>query len=276
MKRLIVTGDDFGLSLEVNRGIERAHRDGVLNTASLMVGAPYAADAIHRARRLQRLKVGLHIVVVRGAPVLNPIDLPAITNHYGLLLNNLFEAGLRFYLSARASSQLRAEIRAQFEGFERSGLTLDHVNAHHHMHIHPTVLDAIVEIGREHNLKAVRLPLEAPRVGLAARARGLLENVCLNPWLRVMATRLAQSRIRTNDYLIGRIDYPNMSRKTVLTLLSDLPDGTTEMCFHPSTKDSDGRSACQANKDLETLTSAEILQTLTRLGIEQTSFAELS
>ncbi len=36
--RLILTADDFGLSPEVNAAVERAHRDGVLTAASLMVG----------------------------------------------------------------------------------------------------------------------------------------------------------------------------------------------------------------------------------------------
>ncbi|MDE0854568.1 MAG: ChbG/HpnK family deacetylase, partial [Nevskia sp.] len=55
---LIVTADDFGLHAAVNEAVELAHRDGVLTAASLMVGAPAAADAVQRARRLPRLRVG--------------------------------------------------------------------------------------------------------------------------------------------------------------------------------------------------------------------------
>ena len=35
-----------GLSAAVNDAVERAHRDGILNTASLMVAGPAAADAV--------------------------------------------------------------------------------------------------------------------------------------------------------------------------------------------------------------------------------------
>lgn len=42
-KILIVTADDFGLTPEVNEAVERAHREGILTSASLMIGAP-AAD----------------------------------------------------------------------------------------------------------------------------------------------------------------------------------------------------------------------------------------
>jgi chitin disaccharide deacetylase len=42
-KRLIVNGDDFGISPGVNAGLVRAHREGILSSASLMVDTPYRA-----------------------------------------------------------------------------------------------------------------------------------------------------------------------------------------------------------------------------------------
>lgn len=65
-RALIITADDFGLHGGVNEAVELAHRDGVLNAASLMVGASAAADAVARARRLPRLRVGLHVVLADG------------------------------------------------------------------------------------------------------------------------------------------------------------------------------------------------------------------
>ncbi|MHB1552294.1 MAG: ChbG/HpnK family deacetylase, partial [Vulcanimicrobiaceae bacterium] len=67
---LIVSADDFGLSLEVNEAVERAHRNGILQAASLMVAGPAAADAVRRARALPSLRVGLHVVTVNGRPIL--------------------------------------------------------------------------------------------------------------------------------------------------------------------------------------------------------------
>lgn len=59
MKRLVVTADDFGLSLEVNEAVEQAHREGILTAASLMVSAPAAADAVARAKRMPSLRLSL-------------------------------------------------------------------------------------------------------------------------------------------------------------------------------------------------------------------------
>jgi predicted glycoside hydrolase/deacetylase ChbG (UPF0249 family) len=62
-KRVIITGDDFGLALPVNEAIELAFREGVLTTTSLLVGEAAAGDAVLRARRNPALCVGLHLAV---------------------------------------------------------------------------------------------------------------------------------------------------------------------------------------------------------------------
>ena len=66
MPSLIFSADDFGLTLTVNEAVARAHTEGVLTQASLMVAAPAAADAVARARILPALIVGLHLVLVDG------------------------------------------------------------------------------------------------------------------------------------------------------------------------------------------------------------------
>ncbi|HZB90196.1 MAG TPA: hopanoid biosynthesis-associated protein HpnK, partial [Stellaceae bacterium] len=144
----MVCADDFGLDEAVNAAVERASREGILTCASLMVGAPASADAVARARRLPRLGVGLHLNLVEGAPVLPPETVPDILDSSGRFDENLARAGWRFFFGRRARRQLAAEIHAQFAAFRATGLALDHVNAHRHMHLHPTVAELILAVGR--------------------------------------------------------------------------------------------------------------------------------
>ena len=88
MKRLIVTADDFGAAREVNDAVEAAHRGGILSAASLMVAAPAAADAIARARRLRSLRVGLHVVLLEGRPVLPPSAVAQLVDRDGVFPSN--------------------------------------------------------------------------------------------------------------------------------------------------------------------------------------------
>src|SRR6516164_6656788 len=114
-RRVIITGDDFGLSLGVNEAIEQAHRNGILAAASLMVAEPAADDAVARARALPRLRVGLHLVVVRGRPVLPPEQIPDLVDKAGRLKTNLAGAAFNIFFKPAARRQLEGEIRAQFE-----------------------------------------------------------------------------------------------------------------------------------------------------------------
>ena len=122
-----MTGDDFGLTVSVNEAVEIAHRDRVLRAASLMVGGSAAEDAVERARRLPGLRVGLHLVLVEGRPVLPPAQLPDLVDADGEFSRDLVAAGFRFFFRPGARRQLAAEIRAQFEAFRATGLGLDHV-----------------------------------------------------------------------------------------------------------------------------------------------------
>ncbi len=158
MKRLIVTADDFGRSRAVNDAVETAHAEGILTTTCLMVGADDAEDAAARARRLESLGVGLHVVLVCGRPVLSQKDIPDLVDDSGAFETDLVRAGFRFFFLPKVRRQLAQEIRAQFEAFRATGLALDHVNAHNHMHLHPTVLGLNIAIGRDFGLKAVRVP----------------------------------------------------------------------------------------------------------------------
>ncbi|HEV7814500.1 MAG TPA: hopanoid biosynthesis-associated protein HpnK [Janthinobacterium sp.] len=218
---LILTADDFGVHPGVNEAVERAHRDGVLNATSLMVGAPAAADAVTRARRLPGLRVGLHVVLADGRAVLPRAHIPDLVDADGRFGSAMARDGCRFFFLPHVRRQVAAEIRAQFEAYAATGLALDHVNAHKHFHLHPTVLSLIIGIGREFGLRAVRLPLEAG---------GPLFH---RPWLALMRRRLRAAGVAHNDYVAGIAASGRMDEAALLAILARLPAGVTEIYLHP-------------------------------------------
>src|SRR5215469_3807756 len=111
MRRLIICADDFELDPAVNEAVEEAHRRGILSTTSLMVGGPAAADAVARAGRLPELRVGLHLVVVDGRPVLPAGELGGLVGGDGEFERDLLRAGLKYFLLPAIRRQLKREIR---------------------------------------------------------------------------------------------------------------------------------------------------------------------
>jgi len=195
------------------------------------VGADAAADAITRARSLPSLAVGLHLVVVDGRPLLPAASIPDLVDERGLFSERLVLAGCRYFFVASVRRQLEAEIRAQFHAFQDTGLVLDHVNAHHHMHLHPTVLGLIISIGKEYGLTAIRLPEEA----LIRAGRLNWSRAVLAPWLALMKKRIVAAGLQCNKRIYGFQDSGNMDSDQLLTILRHLPDGDAEVFFHLAT-----------------------------------------
>jgi hopanoid biosynthesis associated protein HpnK len=236
VRRLIVCADDFGLDPAVNEAVEAASHDGILTCASLMVGAPAAEDAVARAHRLPHLRVGLHLALVEARPVLPPEKVARLVDAHGAFDDNMVRAGLRFFFNPMARRQLAAEIRAQFEAFRATGLRLDHVNAHKHFHLHPTVAGLIIAIGRDYGMRAVRVPLEC-RTALrqAAAAEGARLAWSLEtPFALLLRHRLRRAGLLANDHLLGLAWSGGMTEERMLRLLAALPAGITELYCHPA------------------------------------------
>jgi hopanoid biosynthesis associated protein HpnK len=226
---------------EVNGAVETAHRDGILTAASLMVSGAAAADAVERARRLPTLRVGLHVVLVEGLPTLPPERLPDLVDRDGRFRTDMAAMGLELIVRPAVRRQLAAEVEAQFAAFAATGLPLDHVNAHRHFHLHPTIARAIIAAGRRHGLRALRVPVERRATLRQAepqsRGPARFESWIVAPWARLLARAARRAGLRTPDSVFG-LDWSGAMTAARLTgLIEHLPAGQTEIYLHPATRD---------------------------------------
>jgi hopanoid biosynthesis associated protein HpnK len=231
---LIVTADDFGLHAAVNAAVAQATQAGVLTAASLMVAAPATAEAIRLARELPQLRVGLHLVLTDGWPVLEPREIPDLVGQDGSLADQMVLDSFRYCASARMRSQLRAEIRAQFQAFAGSGLRLDHVNTHKHFHMHPGILNEILQIGREFGMSALRVPDEPLWFSRGQGLAHALTAPLLRPWLGLMRRQLRTRGMACNDQVFGMACSGDLNEARLLAILGRLPQGVTEIYLHPA------------------------------------------
>jgi len=217
--------------------VELAHKQGVLTAASLMVAADAAADAIRRARRLPSLRVGLHLVLVDGTPLLSPERLPDLVDATGRLRMDLAQLGLDICARPSVRAQLRAEIEAQFRAYQATGLALDHVNAHKHFHLHPAVANEIIAIGRCYGMLGLRVPREPAGV-LAEVESGTKRGLgYIGLWTKLLARRVRRAGLRSPDCVFGLAWSGAMSAARLGGLIRHLPAGSTEIYLHPATRD---------------------------------------
>ena len=279
MFQIVLNADDFGASASINSAVIRAHRQGVLTSASLMVTGEAAAGAVALAREAPDLAVGLHLVVACGRAALPPGEIPHIVDWAGFFPNDPLRAGLRYYFSRPARAELAAELQAQFERFAATGLALSHVDGHLHMHLHPTVLRLILPLAETYGARGLRLPRDELWISVAhdRRRAGLkaLWAIVFGLLARYCAGQLDGHPLVVAHRVYGLMQTGQMREGYVLDLLRRLRVPTAELYFHPSLQPEDGASGPNPS-DLATLLSPAVRTVIQERGLSLATYPALT
>jgi chitin disaccharide deacetylase len=271
IRRLIVNADDFGRSHSINQAVARSHREGVLTSASLMVNEPGLDEAVALARENPKLGVGLHLTLLVGRSALPPEKIPDLVNTRGEFGNNPVAVGVRYFIKRDLREQLRAEIHAQFARFRATGLPLDHVNGHLHMHLHPTVLQILMEDVDQLGIRHMRLTREPFWMDVPlAEGRRLYRLVhaaiyfCLAWHAR---SGFQRRNIRHTHRVFGLLENDRVDEAYFLKLLNVLPPGDSELYSHPSLD--------EFKHDFDALISSRVKELIRKLDIQLIRYQDL-
>lgn len=284
-KRLIVNGDDFGLSIGITDGIRLAHRYGFLTSTSMIVNMPSSEYALTRLDRCPKLGIGIHLNVCQGKPLLPPDEVPSLTATNGEFFSPR-EMARRLTKFQVASHELEAEFRAQIQWLKRRVGEVTHADSHQHMHLFPGAVAAFRRAARAEQVRCIR----ASKCAAWPRRRGVGGAHAGGPARRwaVQTYRAFLQRVALAgfDTPTSRIAFEPEARANPRDLDSawantfdHLPAGTYELTCHPglmqagfSTGD---RIALQREDELRWLTSDELRAAIDRNGIELISYRDL-
>lgn len=252
-RRLITNADDFGDTPAVNAAVLRAHREGILRFASLMVLRPAAKEAAAIALANPGLGVGLHLELCADAPE---------------------KAGLRYFFSSEARAGLEGEIRAQIEALLALGLKPTHIDGHINVHVHPVIFPAVCRLAREYGIPRVRLPAgewEALKGYPGAETPGTAALAAVFGAMGAWVGGAAEGLVKPPTW--GLLRSGLMKEDYAIWLIGRLPEGTTEMYFHPTTDESlratdKPAPSHQSVTELETLLSPRVRAALEANGVE--------
>jgi len=271
VRRLIVNADDFGLSASVNAAVIRAHRDGILTTASLMVNEPGFDEAVKLAQENPRLGVGLHLTLLMGHSTLPPAKIPGIVNARGEFSNSPVGVGMSYFFKRSLREQLRAEIHAQFEKFRATGLPLDHVNGHLHLHLHPVIFRILMEDAaalRITHLRLTRDCLARSRRHSSGHWFYKTSHAAIFEFLSGRARKvLAAKKIRHAQITFGLLQDSRVDEEYILKLLPELPAGDSELYSHPSLD--------KFKHEFDALISPRVWEQIEKLGIQLIRYQDL-
>jgi hopanoid biosynthesis associated protein HpnK len=269
--RLIVNADDFGLSHYVNDAVIRAHRDGILTSASVMVNEPACDEAVKLAKENPKLGVGLHITLLMGHSALPPGKIPGLVNNRGEFSDSPVSTGMKYFFNSGLREQLRAEIRAQFEKFRATGLPLDHVNGHLHFHLHPAVFKILMEESDTLGISHLRLTRDCFSRSRRTSHGHLLYRISHAAIFEMLSSRarrpLEQKKIRHARITFGLLQNARVDEEYILKLLPELPPGDSELYSHPSLG--------EFKHEFDALVSPRVRELVNKLGIELIRYQDL-
>ena len=270
-RRLIVNADDFGLSRSVNEAVIRAHRDGILTSASLMVNEPACDEAVKIAKENPKLGVGLHITLLMGHSALPAGKIPGLVNNRGEFSDSPVSTGMKYFFNSGLRKQLRAEIRAQFEKFRATGLPLDHVNGHLHFHLHPVVFKILMEDSDTLGISHLRLTRDCFSRSRRTSHGHLLYRISHAAIFEMLSSRarrpLEQKKIRHARITFGLLQNARVDEEYILKLLPELPTGDSELYSHPSLG--------EFKHEFDALVSPRVRELVNKLGIELIRYQDL-
>lgn len=270
-RRLIVNADDFGRSHSINDAVIRAHREGVLTTASLMVNEPDCAEAVALAKETPNLGVGLHLTLLMGRSALPPEKIPGLVNKQNEFSNNPVAVGMKYFFQRDLREQLRAEIHEQFARFRQTGLPLDHVNGHLHMHLHPVVFKILMQDAEQLGIRHFRFTREPFWMDMPLakgqrlyRASHALIYLCLSQRAK---SRLLENKIRHTQRVFGLLQNARVEESYILKLLNILPSGDSELYSHPSLD--------KFKHEFDALVSPRVKEKIQQRGIQLIRYQDL-
>jgi hopanoid biosynthesis associated protein HpnK len=251
MRRLIVSGDDFGLHPLINQGIIEAHEHGILTSASLVACGQAFQDAVKLAKAHPKLGVGVHLTFVEEKPISPPDRIRSIVSNNGDFPKTWRGVVSNLIMGRIKLEHLRYEAGAQISRVTEAGITPTHLDAHQHLHLSPAIWRILLPLISKYRIPAVRMiRQEILKDQRGWKTKGL-------EFLSRRAIRKAnQTGLWFPDFAAGTSLGGHMSEGLLCRILGALPEGTTELICHPGKSNRELASCYNWGYDWEQETAA--------------------
>lgn len=287
MKNLIVNADDLGWTEGVNRGIADAHRHGLVTSTSLLANGMAFDSALAVARANPVLGIGVHLNLSDGPPSAPPESVSELLNSRGYLEGGPENLLLRIARGSLSVESVEREWDAQIAKVRRAGIEPTHLDGHKHVHMLPGLFDAALRLAKKHGIRAIRVSHEESKLRSALSSAGdQSPSVVLKQGVQARGLKLLARDAReladhagvvTTDYFCGIAQTGVLTHEGVAQLLSNLPEGTTELMCHPGYADEELRRTStrlqeSRRTELDIVTDPRIRKIVASQGIRLISY----
>src|SRR5579885_3912115 len=244
-----------------------------------MATAPASSfsQAAEEARRHASLGVGCHVVLLDGAPVLPPSEVPSLVS--GDAFRPKLSTFVTDLLRGRiAEAEIEKEATAQIRKLQQADIPVTHVDTHKHAHMFPRVLRPLLRAALQCDIHAIRNPFE-PDWALNATANAghvrKMQVRLLRSQSRAFAQQVNRAGLVTTDGAIGVLATGTLDTQTVQNLLAALPEGTWELVCHPGYNDADLKKQRTRLLESREVERTALLETVPAAQVELVHFGQL-
>lgn len=275
---MIINADDFGWSAGITEGIIRAHREGIVTSATLAANMPDAAGAIGRMKEVPDLGVGLHLNATQGPP-LSEAGRALLAGPDGLMNRTAIGLIVACIRRPRLIDAVAAEFEAQIRWALDRGLRPTHLDSHRHSHAFGPIFVRVIGLARRYDIRFIRRHREclAGRGWPASTAKQRRNRLILNCLGAVNSA--AGGRFMPARACLGVAHTGLISRAWLIRAAQTIRTGLTEIMTHPGLPDGLDESATRLRQsrldELAALCSPAVRQEFGRNGIELTNYGRL-
>ena len=276
--RLVVNADDFGMTMEISRGIVKAHRAGIVTSTSLLGNCTDLDGARALLAEAPALGVGVHLALIGGRPISDAGTLPTLTDGGGTFLSRTTDFFTRWMRGRLDAAEIDREIDAQIDRVRAAGIAIDHLDTHHHLGFLPVVGRAMEAAARRHGIAGIRTLFEKPTLSWVTEPTRGLEAGLLTG-LGYLSRR-SMGMLRHGPQSWGYVESGHLDEIRILEIIGRLGAGDHELICHPSETDMPARDAegrpYQGAEELAALCSDRVRGALQRRGITLCRWKDLS
>ena len=278
MKKLIITADDYGMSIAVNRAIDAGIEAGLITSTNVMPNMPFFEEAI-KLKSYENISIGIHFTLSCGYPLSKVETIPTLVSPTGEFYKYQdFRA--RYRKGLISHSDIRTELKAQYEKYVALLGQPDYWNTHQNVHVDFRVYKLFVDFACENNINKMR---SHQRIYVPGSTKGnersfmwrFLEPIksrMLDTWQKKAHKRgitspdgliccLNKNDINNTEYLFANIQWEK--------------NNVAEYVIHPATENDSpyfGKIVEQRIREYEMFTSEETKNIITEASIDLTTY----
>jgi predicted glycoside hydrolase/deacetylase ChbG (UPF0249 family) len=286
MKQVIINADDFGLARGINLGIIRAHTEGIVTSTSVVVNGNSFDEGVALLKKTPSLGTGIHLNLTLGKPLLPKNLCKTLVDS-----NGCFFSYLRFIrrvlLKRIDPGEIKKELQKQIERFLETGFSCFHIDTHKHIGYIPLILDIILELAEEFQIRRVRFPNEVRIFPGSVYLKNLFDRDTVMSFfvsylVKKAGSKLYKKRVAHPEYFFG-ITLAGFTEKDnpYASYLKACQEGVNEIMCHPSVMEEHpsavyGRYGSKRRyQELQRLTDPELKEIILQRRLKTISFRDI-